>query len=240
LSENGGASKLRACVVPNVDIVHLGVEHGGFDPGLRDERLRKTLGLTSKQPLLIYVGRLDREKRAQTVVEAFLRLPDSLGARLVLLGEGPIRDEILALGDSRIVAPGYVRDRGELAKWLASSDIYVSGMADETFGVSVVEAQASGLPIVGVEAGAMLDRVTPETGRLGPVDDSAAMAANILAVWNGDRAAMQAAACASARNYGWNRTMEALFGCVYPNAFAARTRAQTSRIAVLPARQAAQ
>ena len=60
-------------------------------------------------------------------------------------------------------------------------------MADETFGISIIEAQASGLPVVGVAAGAMIDRVTEAMGRLGPVGDGAAMAANILAVWNGDR-----------------------------------------------------
>src|SRR5690349_23413287 len=84
-------------------------------------------------------------------------------------------------------SPGYVKNRAELARWLASADIYVSGMADETFGVSIVEAQASGLPIVGVEAGAMIDRVARETGRLGPIGDSDAMARNILDVWGGDR-----------------------------------------------------
>ena len=86
----------------------------------------------------------------------------------MLIGEGPLRDEIAALGDERIIMPGYVKDRAELARWLASADIYVSGMADETFGVSIVEAQASGLPVVGVAAGAMIDRVTDATGRLGP------------------------------------------------------------------------
>ena len=88
------------------------------------------------------------------------------------------------MGDPRIVTPGFVSDRSELARWLASADIYVSAMADETFGVSIVEAQASGLPVVGVAAGAMIDRVTDAIGRLGPVDDAEAMAANILDVWN--------------------------------------------------------
>ncbi len=146
-----------------------------------------SLGLEDGQPLLIYVGRLDGEKKPQVVADAFRRLPVSLGARLALIGEGPMRDEIAALGDSRIVMPGYLKDRAELAGWLASADIYVSAMADETFGVSIIEAQASGLPVVGVAAGAMLDRVSEETGRLGPVGDSAAMASNILDVWNGER-----------------------------------------------------
>jgi alpha-1,6-mannosyltransferase len=109
-----------------------------------------------------------------------------------------------------------------LAQWLASADIYVSGMADETFGVSIIEAQASGLPVVGVGAGAMIDRVTSDTGRLGPVGDSAAMAANILEIWNGNRSAVGHAARAQALQFSWMRSMEALFGRVYPAAFECR------------------
>jgi len=142
----------------------------------------------------------------------------------VLLGEGPLREEIGALGDSRIHTPGFVRDRQQLARWLASADLYVSGMADETFGVSIVEAQASGLPVVGVAAGAMVDRVTDAIGRLGPVDDADAMAANILAVLSSDLAQMGEIAQAEARQYSWDRSMEALFGNLYRQAFAARAR----------------
>ena len=92
-------------------------------------------------------------------------------------------------------------------------------MADETFGVSIVEAQASGLPVVGVEAGAMVDRVTDEIGRLGPVDNSDAMAANILSMWNADRDRISVIAQAEARQYSWDSSMAALFGVVYREAF---------------------
>ena len=218
LSENGGATKLRAYGVPNVDIVGLGVELGDFGPSRRDPHLRRKLGLGDHQPLLIYVGRLDGEKKPDVVVEAFRRLPAELGARLALIGEGPLREQFAALGDPRIITPGYLRDRSELAKWLASADIYVSGMADETFGVSIVEAQASGLPVVGVAAGAMIDRVTDRIGRLGPVNDSEAMARNILAMWSSDRAAIAQEACQEARLYSWDHSMDALFGRVYPDA----------------------
>ena len=98
-------------------------------------------------------------------------------------------------------------------------------MADETFGISIIEAQASALPVVGVAAGAMVDRVTADTGRLGPVDDDKAMAANILAVWNGNRAAMSEAATRHAHQFSWDRSMEALFGRIYRDALAARAGA---------------
>ena len=169
---------------------------------------------------MVYVGRLDGEKKPDLVVDAFRRLPASLGAKVALIGEGPLKAEIAALGDDRIIMPGYCKDRSELARWLASSDIYVSGMADETFGISIVEAQASGLPVVGVAAGAMIDRVTDATGRLGPVGDAQAMTANILSVWDGDRQALAAQARAHALQFSWDSSMEALFGRLYPAAFA--------------------
>jgi alpha-1,6-mannosyltransferase len=222
LSENGGSAKLRSLGIGHLDVVPLGVEVGEFGPGRRDVRLRSTLGLSSDQPLLIYVGRLDGEKKPDVVVEAFRKLPRALDAKLALLGEGPLRPEIAALRDERIIMPGYVKNRAELARWLASADIYVSAMADETFGISIIEAQASGLPVVGVAAGAMLDRVTDATGRLGPVGDSGSMAANILSVWNSNRRALGEQARAHALQFGWEKSMEALFGRVYPAAFAQR------------------
>jgi alpha-1,6-mannosyltransferase len=226
LSENGGAAKLRSLGIEPVEAVPLGVEVGEFGPTRRDPRLRAKLGMANGQPLIIYVGRLDGEKKPDVVVDAFRKLPATLGAKLVLLGEGPLRADIAALGDPRIVMPGYVKNRAELARWLASADIYASGMADETFGISIIEAQASGLPVVGVAAGAMIDRVTEAMGRLGPIGDADTMAANILSVCGGDHDAMREAARAHALQFSWDSSMGALFGRVYPAAFERRRRSQ--------------
>jgi alpha-1,6-mannosyltransferase len=226
LSENGGAAKLRSLGIAPVEVVPLGVEVGEFGPDRRDQRLRDKLGLSDNQPLLIYVGRLDGEKKPDVVVDAFRRLPLELGAKLALLGEGPLKAELAAIGDERIIMPGYVQGRAELARWLASADIYVSAMADETFGISIIEAQASGLPVVGVAAGAMLDRVTQDMGRLGAVGDAGAMAANILSVIHSDREGMAAAARSNALQFSWDSSMDALFGRVYPAAFERRRERQ--------------
>ena len=101
-------------------------------------------------------------------------------------------------------------------------------MADETFGISIIEAQASGLPVVGVAAGAMLDRVTDAMGRLGPVGEPDLMAANILEVWNSDRVAMGRAAREHALQFSWDSSMEALFAHVYPAAFERQRERQLS------------
>ncbi|MBA3526943.1 MAG: glycosyltransferase [Pseudomonadota bacterium] len=228
LSENGGLEELRRRGIDNPRTVPLGVELGEFRSDRRDPALRRSLGLDDGQPLLIYVGRLHIEKKPDVVVEAFRALPQELGAKLVLLGDGAMREQLVDINDPRIVMPGYVYDRSEIARWLASADIYVSAFAQETFGVSIVEAQASGLPIVGVASGALLDRVNEETGRLGPVNDAEAMARNIVEVWNGDRKGMGEAARERALQFSWDRTFETLFSDVYPLAFANR-RAALSR-----------
>ena len=229
MSEHGGAAKLRALGVGAVDVVPLGVELGQFSPAKRDPRLRAKLGLSDGQPLLIYVGRLDGEKRPEVVVEAFRRLPDRLGAALLLLGDGPYREQFVGREAERLFAPGYCSDRSDLAAWLASADLYVSAMADETFGISIVEAQASGLPVVGVAAGAMVDRVPDGLGLVGAVDDADAMAANIIAVLGDDLAAIGEAARRHALHFSWDQSMARLFGHVYRGAMeCAAIRARTT------------
>ena len=218
MSENGGAAKLRALGVAEVDVVPLGVELGQFSPSKRDLRLRRRLGITEDQPLLIYAGRLDLEKRPQVVVEAFRRLPHSLGAALLLLGDGPLREKFTRRENERIFAPGYCSDRSDLAAWLASADLYVSAMADETFGISVIEAQASGLPVVGVAAGAMVDRVPSGLGLVGEVDDAGVMAANIISLLNDDMAIISERARDHALQFSWQESMGRLFGQVYRSA----------------------
>lgn len=228
LSESGGARLLRSLGVEDVRLLPLGVELSDFGPERRDPALRASLGLSDDQPLLIYVGRLDIEKRPDIVVDAFRRLPESLGAKLVILGQGPQKEQFEALGDPRIITPGFVTDRGELSRWLASADLYVSAMPNETFGISVIEAQASGLPVVGVDGGAMPDRILPGMGLLGPVGDSVAMAANIQAVLGQDFRAMgEKGRAYVAGEYSWAHSMEQLFGTIVPAALAHRRLAQS-------------
>jgi alpha-1,6-mannosyltransferase len=205
-------------------VMSFGVDTGIFSPARRDAGLRTQLGLKNTGPLLIYAGRIDVEKRADLVVAAFKKLPTELGASLIMVGDGKLREPLIVeLADRDVAFPGFVRDRAELARLLASSDIYVSGMADETFGISIIEAQASGLPVVGVASGAMPDRIVPGTGLLGPVGDADAMAANIAAIWASRAADMGRAA----RNhvdgrFGWDQSMRLLFDEVYPNALRRR------------------
>lgn len=176
------ADDLRGRGVRNVRHVPLGVDADRFHPGRRDPDVRRRLGAGEDDLLLVYAGRLDTEKRPDRVMDAFERLPPDFPAVLVLAGAGPLAPGLARRaerrGGARVIP--FVQDRDELATLLASADVYVSGMAHETFGLSVLEAQACGLPVVGLRSGAMTERVAEgETGLLVEPDDAEAMASAI-------------------------------------------------------------
>ncbi|WP_116234648.1 glycosyltransferase [Parasphingopyxis lamellibrachiae] len=233
--------RLEEMGTQSVHILPLGVDHRKFGPAKRDPAFRYSLGVGPCEPLLVYVGRLDREKRVMTVFEAFRRLPAEMRAHLLLIGEGKCRDRLIARADGmRVHLPGYERDRGRLAVALASSDIYVSAMPYETFGISVIEAQAAGLPIVGVASGAMPERVAVNTGMLGPVDDPQAMADNIAQVWrDGATAIGERGRRLVTNRFSWQQTFDTLLDVIYPHAFSCRdarlSSSAESRLTTFPA-----
>ncbi len=106
---------------------------------------------------------------------------------------------------------------------LASSDIYVSAAPYETFGLAVLEAQASGLPIVGVHAGAMIERVPETLGRLVEPGSPERLAAAIVALWReGARPFGARARLMAETSFSWAHTFRHVFP-LYHEALA-RTR----------------
>jgi alpha-1,6-mannosyltransferase len=228
------AARVREYGVEGTRIVPLGVDLKLFSPERRSSAWRRAHGIGEQDLLLIYCGRLDAEKDVMLLVESFARLtaagdPTPAGGswHLMLLGEGPLREQLSrrALGLPRLHVQGYESDRSAYADALASADIYVTAGAHETFGLAVVEAQTSGLPVVGVDSGALRERVDPTHGRLAPVGDAVAFANNIRTV-AAHRDAMGAAARMHVLDagYGWERTFERLLG-IYADTFAARGQA---------------
>lgn len=207
----------------DADVLPLGVDTGIFNPDKADrEAFRREIGLDPKGPLLVYAGRIDNEKSADVLIDMAHKLPADLGAALVMIGDGKLVDELKDRAKGLPVAfLGFIDDRPALARALASSDMYVSAMASETFGVSVIEAQACGLPIVGVAGGEMVARVPAGTGLLGPVGDAEALAANVATLWNSDwQAAGRAARSLVESRFTWPATFAKLFGEIYPAALA--------------------
>jgi alpha-1,6-mannosyltransferase len=208
------AARIAEYGVAGTAVVPLGVDLRTFSPERATPLFRERLGVGAEDVLLIYCGRLDAEKEVTSLVDALAQLPTQPRFHLAVMGEGPLRGELQARASvlPRLHVLPYESDPRAYAAALASSDIYVTAGPHETFGLAVVEAQACGLPVVGVDAGALRERVLPELGRLGPAGDSQAMAANIVEV-AGCRRSMGEAARRHVltAGYDWDRTFRDLF-----------------------------
>jgi alpha-1,6-mannosyltransferase len=204
--------------IAHVDVLSLGVDTDLFHPQRRDPAWRDSLGLKARGPLLVYAGRLDNEKRAYRLLEMFKRLPSSLDAGLVLIGDGKLRDTLEEHSRGWQVAfPGYISDRAQLAQSLASADIYVSAMADETFGISVIEAQASGLPSSALLRARCLNGCLLERACWFRLMIQKRWPRPLSRCGRGNHRQMgQAARCHVAGRYEWRQTFEALLGKSIP------------------------
>lgn len=206
------AARLASYGIADATVVPLGVDLECFHPRHRSSAVRQAHGVSESSALLAYAGRLDTEKHVHLLLDAFALLQVE-NPVLLLLGEGPQRAELetraAALPGVRVLP--FQRDSAELGRLLASADAYVTAGPHETFGLSVIEAQAAGLPVVGVDSGALRERVTPEIGCLGPVDDAAAMARNIETVLAAGPALRTAARRhVETMGYGWQNTFARL------------------------------
>ncbi|MGJ9424118.1 glycosyltransferase family 4 protein [Aeromicrobium sp. CF3.5] len=144
--------QLHSLGVPRVHFWPRGVDTVRFNPGRRNAQHRHTL-LQSRDVLIGYVGRLAKEKGLDRL-RAIQNLP---GTRLVLVGDGPEEAHLRrVLPQALFLGP---QEGVELAETFASLDIFVHPGADETFCQAVQEAQASAVPIVGPDAGGLIDRI---------------------------------------------------------------------------------
>jgi glycosyltransferase involved in cell wall biosynthesis len=135
-----------------------GVDSGRFSPDKRDPHCRAQLGLSTEDVAFVYCGRLAVEKNLLLLMEAFHRIRDP-HARLLLIGDGPLRSQLAANAGQRVIFTGY-RQGEELARLYASADIMVFPSRTETFGNVILEAMASGLPVIGFRTPGPQDIIT--------------------------------------------------------------------------------
>jgi glycosyltransferase involved in cell wall biosynthesis len=149
--------QLRAHGFERLRVWTRGVETDRFHPRHRSAHWRWRLSRGHPHaPLLIYVGRLATEKRVEWLRPVMDALP---GVRLAIVGDGPARAGLERLfHGTHTVFTGYLRGQ-DLANAYASADLFVLTGANETFGNVVLEAMASGLPVVAPAAGGQTDRV---------------------------------------------------------------------------------
>jgi phosphatidylinositol alpha 1,6-mannosyltransferase len=183
-----------------------GVDAERFHPARRDALLRAAWG----GPVLIgYVGRLAPEKQ----VEDLAALQGIPGTRLVIIGDGPSRPRLEGLLPDALFL-GHL-DGDALAAAMASLDLFVHPGESETFGQTLQEAHASGVPVVATGRGGPLDLVRMGVDgwlyRPGDLDDLRMRVADLV----GDarkRHAFGAAGRTSVEGRSWERVCDELLG----------------------------
>ncbi|MBD3368721.1 MAG: glycosyltransferase [Candidatus Eisenbacteria bacterium] len=148
-------AELEAHGIQNVEIWSRGVDAALYHPSKRSEAWRREMP-AGNGPVLLYVGRLAPEKRIDLIRPVLDAVP---GSRLAIVGDGPIRDELERLFEgtpTRFL--GYLKGE-DLATAYASSDIFVFPSENETFGNVVMEAMASGVPVIAARRGGPVEHV---------------------------------------------------------------------------------
>jgi glycosyltransferase involved in cell wall biosynthesis len=147
-----------------VNVIHNGVDVDAFQPGARSTAVRDRLGLPIVARVIISVGRLVGWKGLHVILDALLELPPEV--HYLVVGEGPdearLREQAMALGvASRVHFAGRIaHDR--LREVLLEADLLVQpSIGEESFGITLVEAMACGLPVLASRQGGMLEIVEP-------------------------------------------------------------------------------
>jgi glycosyltransferase involved in cell wall biosynthesis len=204
----------RGIPAEKLKIFPRGLDTTLFTPARRDADCRADFGARNGEPVLLYVGRISREKDLDILAAAYRRLSTQHpSARMVFVGDGPYLKE---LRDSLpgAIFTGYL-DGKALARAFASADIFVFPSTTDTFGNVVLEAMASGLPAVVSDTGGprelVKNGVTGYVTRSHDIDDFTAATSRLVA----DptlRATMRANALASVQDRDWLAAFRKFWG----------------------------
>ncbi|MBP7694004.1 MAG: glycosyltransferase [Anaerolineales bacterium] len=159
------------------------VERFHPDPPAPEEaaRLRQRYGLDPDRPILLHVGRLDADKRVDLVLRAAAHALRSVDAQVLIVGDGRRRKALEALAAQLHVPArftGYVAGDGDLPGLYRLAAVFVTASEVEIQSSVVLEAGASGRPVVAVRASSMAEFIEDgRNGYLTPAGDAAALGA---------------------------------------------------------------
>ncbi|EQA35572.1 glycosyltransferase, group 1 family protein [Leptospira inadai serovar Lyme str. 10] len=163
-------AQLTASGYNNVKVVARGIDTALFHPARKDSKLRKEWGLSQSDLAVLYVGRLAPEKNLDLLVKSFRKLQTKEPkAKLILVGDGPSRDKLKAENPDFFFSG--MRKGEDLARHYASGDLFLFPSLTETFGNVVMEAMASGLPIVAYDYAAAREYLSHGKSALLPAFD---------------------------------------------------------------------
>ena len=216
---------LRAAQVKLQDRVFInqcGVDNKTFDDGRKNDVRRRELaaefGFPASSRLLLYAGRISPEKNPDLLIKTIARLSniEEHDYRLLVAGSGPgaeyftKQSEILAPG--RVHMLGQITDKEKLADLFANCDVFVHPNPHEPFGITPLEAMASGLPVVAPNSGGLLSYANSTNAWL-TEPRSANFAAAIESIFATDaaRQAKISMGINTADRYDWDTSTDALF-----------------------------
>ncbi len=207
------------------DLIDMGIHHAEvwgcgvdttlFHPGHRNDTLRTLYG-GSDACIFLHVGRMAPEKGIDRVLRAFRLARDTapqLPMHLVIAGSGPSEPSLRALGGDDVTFLANLDRATVLPQLYASCDAFVFASTTETLGLVVLEAMASGLPVVAAPAGGVADHLRhQENGLAYPADDVPAMAAHLVTVARDSqlRVSLSAGARATANRLTWSAELDRL------------------------------
>ncbi len=145
--------------ITNTVTLNLGVDTDAFRPADNRDELREKLDLPRDKKVLLYVGRLSPEKNIEMLLAAFevlhARHPNTY--HLVIVGDGPLRRVLPATRHrtGALTWRSYIQANDKLAEYYRAADLFIHPGVCETFGLVVLEAQACGLPCVGIRGSFM-------------------------------------------------------------------------------------
>ena len=150
-----------------------GIDIQRFHPSHRNGFFQKKFRINDDIKKLIYVGRVSKEKNLDILIHTFGKLcGERSGLHLIVVGDGPyLKNMKRAMKGLPVTFAGYLKGE-ELAQAYASSDIFIFPSTTDTFGNVVLEAQASGVPVIVTDQGGPAENLIPgETGFIVPAED---------------------------------------------------------------------
>ena len=215
------AEILRGWGVRNVHAVGLGVNIDIFNPAPPDDAaaMRDALGVKPTRKLLLYVGRLAKEKNTLTLFRSFeilaRRRPRDF--HLLVIGDGPHREQLRTL-QARCKEISWIRycaEPADLARYYRAADLFVHPGVQETFGLAALESQACGTPVVGIHGSYMDGVILHEQESWARENTPEALADATEKSSAKDLSGLGRKAARLAEElHGWPRVFEQLF-CIY-------------------------
>jgi glycosyltransferase involved in cell wall biosynthesis len=187
-----------------------GVDTRLFDVSRREEAVRRKLGIGAREVVAVYVGRLAAEKNLELLMEAWRQRSPGGPDRLLLVGDGPLRSLLERRAQPDVIFAGY-RQGEDLARCYAAGDFFVFPSLTDTFGNVMLEAMASGLPVIGFDVAGPRDIIRHgQTGLIVEERNAAALALAMgqLAGMARQRAHMGRAARKFAETQSWQQILE--------------------------------